>query len=116
MTQELLELETGFWNAAGDGSFYREHMARDGLMVLPVGVLDRDATIDAVDDADPWEEVAMTDVTTLDLGDDEAALCYRAQAKRADDGEYVALISSVYTRIGGEWKLNLHQQTPIDDV
>jgi hypothetical protein len=113
VTDRLLELETGFWNAAGDGTFYREHMASDGLCVLPVGVLDREATVEAVANSDPWDEVELTDVTTLDLGDDEAALCYRAEARRGNNGDYVALISSVYTRIAGEWKLNLHQQTPI---
>ncbi len=112
---DLLELESGFWDAAGDGDFYREHMAAHGLCVLPVGVLDKNDTVSAIEAADPWREFTFDQVREIDLGDDEVALCYQANAKRrADSGDYTALISSVYTRIGGSWKLTLHQQTPID--
>lgn len=115
MTDRLLELEEGFWKAAGDGNYYREHMAAEGLCVLPVGVLDRDETATAIEESEPWADVKLQEMRTLDLGDDEAALCYRAEAFR-DDGSpnYTALISSVYIRLGGEWKLFLHQQTPIE--
>lgn len=112
----LRELEEGFWNAAGNGDFYREHMAPDGFCVLPVGLLDKEETVLAITAAEPWSEFKLHDVRAIDLGDDEAALCYRAEAIK-DDGSagYSALISSVYTRLAGEWKLALHQQTPIDD-
>lgn len=114
VTDDLLELESGFWQAAGDGDFYEEHMATHGLCVLPVGVLDKKETITAIQAAEPWSDFVLEDVRTVDLGDDEAALCYRAEASRqSDDDEYSALISSVYTKISGRWKLTLHQQTPI---
>lgn len=111
---ELLDLEEGFWNSAGHGDYYAEHMAAEGLYVLPVGVMDRETTVDAMSRAEPWKEFRFSDVRILDLGDDEAAVCYRAEASRGEDDSYTALISSVYTRIAGDWKLTLHQQTPID--
>jgi hypothetical protein len=113
VTDELLQLETGFWSSAGDGDFYREHMAAHGLCVLPVGMMDKDETVAAIEESEPWAEFELSDVKTLDLGDDEAALCYRAEASRngAPTG-YKAMISSVYTRLSGRWKLTLHQQTP----
>jgi hypothetical protein len=113
MTQELHELERGFWNAAGDGGYYVENMAPDGLCVLPIGVLDKKTTVSAISQADPWDEFEFSDLHVIDLGDDEAAICYRADANRGDN-EYTALISSVYTRHHGDWKLTLHQQTPIN--
>lgn len=53
VTDQLLQLEEGFWNAAGDGDYYREHMAHHGLCVLPVGVLDKDETVAAIAEANP---------------------------------------------------------------
>lgn len=117
VTERLLELEEGFWNAAGDGEYYREHMAPDGLFVLPVGILDKDETVAAIERAVSWTEFELHDVRTIDLGDDEAAVCYRAEAFRENGSSgYSALISSVYTRLGGKWKLSLHQQTPLTNA
>ena len=114
VTDDLLELESGFWKAAGDGNFYREHMAANGLCVLPVGVIDKDETVMSIEGSAPWAAFEFRDVRSLDLGDDEAAICYRAEASRdGDPTEYTALISSVYTKVGGRWKLTLHQQTPV---
>jgi hypothetical protein len=111
VTDELLELETGFWHSAGDGDFYREHMAAHGLCVLPVGMMDKDKTVAAIEQSEPWADFELHDVRILDLGDDEAAICYRADASR-ESNRYKAVVSSVYTRLSGRWKLTLHQQTP----
>lgn len=114
VTEDLLELESGFWNAAGNGSFYREHMAANGLCVLPVGVIDKDETVTAIEGSAPWAAYEFRDVRSLALGDDGAAICYGAEASREEDPtEYTALMSSVYTKVNGRWKLTLHQQTPI---
>jgi hypothetical protein len=114
VTDELFDLENGFWQSAGDGDFYREHMAAHGLCVLPVGMMDKDETVAAIEQAEPWADFALSEMKTIDLGDDEAALCYRADASRNGSSDrYKAVISSVYTRLGGRWKLTLHQQTPL---
>lgn len=117
VTDQLLQLEEGFWNAAGDGDYYREHMAPHGLCVLPAGVLDKDETVAAIGEAEPWADFEVRDVKILDLGDDEAALCYKAEAARKNHpSAYTALVSSVYTRLHGKWKLSLHQQTPVEEL
>jgi hypothetical protein len=38
---------------------------------------------------------------------------YRASATRAGEPPYRALMSSVYVRVDGRWRLALHQQTPL---
>lgn len=59
----LVTLERDFWGAAGDPDFYRQHLATDAYMVCgPTGVLDRDATIEAVAQSLPWDTYRLEDV------------------------------------------------------
>jgi hypothetical protein len=111
---ELSELERGFWEGGAD--FYRTHLSADALMVLPepAGVLARDVGIDSIVHSPRWTDVRMEDIRVIRLTADAAALVYRASARReTGNGAYAALVSSVYIREGGSWKLALHQQTPI---
>ena len=55
---------------------------------------------------------ALSDERVLPLGDDAAVVAYRATATR-DDVTYTALFNSTYVREAGEWRLAVHQQTPI---
>jgi hypothetical protein len=89
-------------------------MTADGVMVLSHGfVLDRDAVIASLGDAPPWTRYEIRDPRLIELGGDSAALPYTGRASR-DDGEppFEALMSSVYTRRDGGWRLALYQQTP----
>ena len=110
--EELLELEHGFWDAAGDGDFYRRHMAEDGLLLIPFGILDKEATVAAVEDAAPWTSHQVQDLTVLVHGGAAATLCYRAEADRGGD-VFRAAIASTYRREGEHWRLVVHQQTPL---
>lgn len=49
----VLELERGYWGAAGDRAYYEAHTTRDARFLLPVGALDARATIEAISGADP---------------------------------------------------------------
>lgn len=83
-------------------------------MVLAHGfVLDRPAVIASLDDAPAWERYAIADELLIEIDDDSAVLVYTGRASRADEPEFQALMSSVYTRRDGQWRLTLHQQTPV---
>lgn len=113
LRERLVDLERGFWEA--DADFYDRNLASDAVMVLPdpAGVMDRDAVVRAIGASARWVEVRMDDVRMIRLGDDAAALTYRAAARRAaGDALYTALVSSAYVRHGDAWKLALHQQSP----
>lgn len=118
MIDELLDLEHQGWaslcNSTG-ADFYGRTMTSDGVMVLAHGqVLDRQAVIDSLDEAPPWRTYEIADERLVVLGDDHAILVYTGRASR-DDGEpvFTALMSSVYTRQDGVWRLALYQQTPV---
>jgi Domain of unknown function (DUF4440) len=112
---ELLELEEGFWKAAGDPEFYEEHFAPDGKVILSMGVLDKPGVVSAMSQAEPWHSFEVHDPTLIQLDDQAWALVYEATGRRDGDGDdYRANILSVYRANGGGCQLVLHQQTPIE--
>jgi hypothetical protein len=112
----LLRLEEGFWRAAGDGRRYADNLASDAVHIIPGwGIAERDPVVAAVDDADAWQAFELEDLRVVNLGDDAAALVYTARAERPEQGVYVAAITSVYRRDAEDWKLVVHQQTPLPD-
>ena len=117
-TTELLDLEREGWDALStDGeaatAYYDRVLADDVLMLLPGGMVidDRATVVESMKGA-AWQSYEMTDEHVVPLGEDSAVVGYRATATR-DDEPYTALFNSTYARSGGEWKLVVHQQTPV---
>ena len=117
LQDELIELETGFWNATKNPNFYRDHMADDGLAVFSMGLMGKDAAIQSTsgDQATGWTDIRIEEPRILQLTGDVAALVYKGTAKR--NGEpYAANSTSVYVRRNGQWQLVLHQQSALAEV
>ncbi|GAB4007442.1 hypothetical protein GCM10029992_61200 [Glycomyces albus] len=117
LRDELLSAERAGWDALCEGTgaeFYGSKMTEDGMMVLAHGfALDRSEVAASLREAPPWSGYEITDTRLICLGSDAAAITYRARAWRdGEDTEFTALMSSVYTRTEGSWKLALYQQTP----
>jgi len=109
LTDELLQIEEEL--AAGPGEPYRRHLADDAVVIVPGAVLDREGCAAAMDAGEPWDERSITDAVAIEAGADGAVLTYRLRSRRGDS-EYRAVMTSVYARRDGAWKLVLHQQTP----
>jgi hypothetical protein len=114
---ELIELEQAAWKAlvteGAASPFYDRVLARDVLMLMPGGmVIDDRATVVESMKGPAWSSYDLGDMSVLPLGDDAAAVTYSGSAKRGDH-DYKALFNSTYVREDGEWRLSLHQQTPI---
>ena len=114
---ELIELEQAGWESlcAGTGDeFYGATMTENGLMVLADGsVMTRSDVVAALGKAPPWASYEIDDVRTVPIGDDVAALVYLGTGHRDGDApSFVGVMTSVYVRSGGQWKLALYQQTP----
>lgn len=113
---ELLEIEHRGWQSLCDGTgaqFYGELMTADGVMVLAHGfALDRDAVVASLNGAPRWARYEIRAPRLVELGDDSAALLYTGHAEREGEPSFEALMSSVYIRRDGRWRLALYQQTP----
>jgi hypothetical protein len=115
---ELLEFEHAAWRAlsttpeAATG-YYSRMLADEVLVLLPGGTVidDRQTVIDSMGGA-PWDDFDLRDERVMALGDESAIVTYRATARRGDHN-YEALLNSTYVRQQGDWKLALHQQTPV---
>ena len=116
-TNELLDIERAAWKALStEGEaprFYDDVLARDVLMLLPGGMVidDRQQVVESMRGA-KWDGFEMSDERVLPLDDQTAVVAYKAVATR-DGTEYTALFNSTYVREDGDWKLALHQQTPV---
>lgn len=118
ISETLLELERESWDALStDGTtaaaFYEGVLADEVLIVLPGGIAldDRQAVIDSMR-GPPWDHFELLDERVIELSDQAAAVIYRAIAHRSDQ-DYEAWFTSTYTRANSQWKLVLHQQTPV---
>lgn len=114
--EELLSVERAGWEAlrrSEGADFYGRLMSPEGVMVLPHGfVLDRAGVAASFDGVDPWRAYEISQPRRVVLGVDTVALVYVATATRGE-GEFRALMTSVYSLLEGQWRLALHQQTPM---
>lgn len=116
--EALLELEREGWNSLCESTgdeFYGRTMSDDAVMVLAHGeVMDRSMAVAALSQAPPWKMYDISQSRVVETGPDSAALVYLGTAYRQEDEPaFIALMSSVYVRQHGEWRLALYQQTPI---
>jgi hypothetical protein len=111
---ELEATERQGWDALcgpEGAAFYEDLMAEDGLMVFPGLVLDKAHTVRAIRAEDPWTSYEMSDVRIIETSEG-GIVVYAASATGRGGGVYRALMSSVYARRDGRWRLVLHQQAP----
>lgn len=113
---ELLELERAGWESlcqsTGD-EFYGNAMTDDALMVLANGmVMDRDMVVKSLADAPAWAGYEIEDPRLITVSDDAHALVYTGTGRRDGGDDFVGIMTSVYVRRGGVWRLAFYQQTP----
>lgn len=107
---QLLRIEHEL--ARGDGATYARHLAETALVVVPGEILDKPATVEAMDASAGWDEVSIGEESVRELSADAALLTYLFRGRRGQV-HYSATLSSAYVRDGeGCWKLAFHQQTP----
>ena len=87
-------------------------MTEDGVQILVNGyVMTRDEVVAVLNQAPAWDSYELSDSRVIPLGDDAAALVYRATAQRGTDAPFEAIMTSVYHVVDGDVKLALYQQT-----
>jgi hypothetical protein len=115
---ELIDLEQQGWKALsteGDAGqkFYASVLREDAVMLLPGGMrIDGRESILQSLASQPWGTFEMESPHVVSLTPNAGTLVYRVTAHRKGNRPYVALVSSTYV-LDQEWKLVVHQQTPV---
>jgi hypothetical protein len=111
--------EMDFWTMERDFwleglAFFERHMADDAAMVFPepTGELRGAEILEALKGGPRWAEVTFDD-PVLAREPHGVMLSYTAKARRDGRPPYEAFCESTYARIGTEWKLTTHRQTPV---
>jgi hypothetical protein len=107
-------LEEEFWQAGASGrisEFYAKVLTSDAFVVAPGQVLLRHDLLYMWLDRAPWDSYELTDRRDLLVNGETALLSYRIVASSQDTPDYQALVSSLYTWVGG-WALVFRQHTP----
>ena len=116
--EDLAALEEQGWRALSTSpdaalAFYDRVLDGTVEMLLPGGMrLDDRATDLAAMGGPPWTSCALEEPLVRQLTADSALVTYGVVAQRAGAPPYSALMSSVYVRRAGGWRLAFHQQTP----
>lgn len=115
----LIHLEQQGWEALaapGDAgkAFYSALLTDDAVMVFPGGLLvdGKEHILQSIG-PQPWTSFHLDRLRVLPLSDEAAIVVYQVTAQRAGSTPYTALVSSAYAQRDGQWKLMLHQQTPV---
>jgi ketosteroid isomerase-like protein len=108
-----MQREKEFWNALDDPGFYRENMAKDAIAVINGEVKTRDDAIAMTEEMPvKWDNIRFDSPRFVQLSDDTAAVTYKGTADRKTGEQYAAVITSVYARRDGKYKLVLTTHTP----
>ena len=83
-------------------------------MIFPGGLLleGREQILDSMA-AQPWQSYQIEDPHLISLSEKAGVVVYKVTAQREGSSPYVALISSTYVCREDQWKLVIHQQTPV---
>ena len=117
MKAEVSIIEQNGWKALATDqfvarSYYKKLLGRQAKMFLPGGIVlnSPDKIVDSFDET-PWNWFRIEDESIINLEENAKLLTYQVKAQRQGEEIYEALVSSVYVRIKGAWKLVFHQQT-----
>ena len=115
--EELEGIERKGWDALSAGAseareFYDGVLTDSPTMLLPGGLIlrDRGVMLQTMGDS-PWTSFEISDLVVSEPAPESGLVTYSVVAHRGDD-EYSALLSSLYVRKDGGWRLAFHQQTP----
>ena len=114
MKDEIIKIEKDFWNAssAANAEKIDDFLADDAVMIGSFGEVNKEETLEMARAQKPFEFWQIEDEPKfLEIDENSAIIYYNVRAKRTGAKEFKALISTIYRKKAGEWKIVFHHQT-----
>jgi len=111
-TDEIVQVEKGFWSRSNDAAYFAANIADDAVTVIePMGFIEKPMAVESTKGAEPFTEVEFKDVIVREIAPNVAMLVYHGQGARAGGKPYHGSICSVYVKRDGRWQsvLSAHQ-------
>jgi hypothetical protein len=113
----LLGLEQQTWEAlsgANPVGAFAPFLASEVVMLFPGDLMlhGKAACLEPLAGVPAWTDFAIDKPCVVGLTGESGVIAYRVTARRPDQDEYTALVSSCWVRRNGRWQLTCHQQTP----
>lgn len=112
-TDEVIAIETGFWDHANEPEYYAKHLADDGVTVIePMGFIEKPMAVEAAKQGDPFVNVELTDMVAREVAPGVVILAYHGRGEHAGKPAYEGSIASVYVLRDGRWQAVLAAHQP----
>lgn len=111
-TDQILEIEKGFWTQSNDPRYFEENIADGGLSVIePMGFIEKQQSVKMTAEK-PWEDVEMLDVQIREVAPDCVIVAYHGRGRQDGGKPYEGTIASTYVKHDARWKLALTAHQP----
>jgi ketosteroid isomerase-like protein len=100
----------------GDAEFYRNYLSEEAIAIVPIGVIGKEQIIRAMsDNKGAFKSKRIEDTKAIVLSPESGVVTYKATFERpgTPSEEFSMLVTTVYSKIAGDWKGVLYQQTPL---
>lgn len=103
-TDEVIEIEKGFWTKSDDASYFARHIADGGVTVIePMGLIEKTVAVESTKQAHAFSDVEFKDTIVREVVPGVIVLAYHGRG-RSGDHVYQGAICSVYAKRDGRWQ------------
>ena len=97
-----------------DAKFYENYLDDNAIAIVPVGVFDKKAIVEQMGSANSqFKSSKISDTKAIVLTPESGIVTYRATFPKEDKANHEIFVTTVYSKINGNWKGVFYQQTPI---
>ena len=96
-----------------DGKFYENYLDDDAIAIVPLGVFDKKAIVEQMGSTNSQFKSSKISDTKAIVTPESGIVTYRATFSKPGKANHEIFVTTIYSKINGNWKGVFYQQTPI---